>query len=68
MEVSQKLKLELPYDPLLDIYPKIFTPGYISEKTKQKQNQKHCRGPAPADPGYSKGRQRRQLFTYLSKI
>ena len=27
-----------------------------------------CRGPAPADPGYSKGRWRRQLFTYLSKI
>ena len=36
MEVSQKPKLELPYDPLLDIYPKIFSPGYISEKTKQK--------------------------------
>ena len=36
MEVSQKPKLELPYDPLLDIYTKIFSPGYISEKTKQK--------------------------------
>ena len=27
-----------------------------------------CRGPAPADPGYSKGRWRRRLFIYLSKI
>ena len=27
-----------------------------------------CRGPAPADPGYSKGRQLRQLFKYSSKI
>ena len=40
MEVSQKLKPELPYDPLLDIYPKNVTPGYTSEKTKQK-TQKH---------------------------
>ena len=24
-----------------------------------------CRGPAPADPGYSKGRWRQRLFTYL---
>ena len=27
-----------------------------------------CRGPAPADPRYSKGRQRWRLFIYLSKI
>ena len=27
-----------------------------------------CRGPAPADPGYSKGRLSQRLFTYLSKI
>ena len=27
-----------------------------------------CRVPAPADPGYSKGRRSRRLFTYLSKI
>ena len=36
LEVSQKLKLEVSYDPLLDIYPKNFTPGYISEKNKTK--------------------------------
>ena len=36
MEVPQKLKLELSYDPLLDIYPKNFTPGYISEKKQNK--------------------------------
>ena len=27
-----------------------------------------CWGPAPADPGYSKGRRCRRLFTYSSKI
>ena len=27
-----------------------------------------CRGTAPADPGYSKGRRRRRLFKYSSKI
>ena len=27
-----------------------------------------CRGPAPADPGYSKGRRLQRLFKYSSKI
>ena len=27
-----------------------------------------CRGPAPVDPGYSKGRRLRWLFKYSSKI
>ena len=27
-----------------------------------------CQGPAPADPGYSKGRRLRRLFKYSSKI
>ena len=45
----------------LFIYPlttlPIFTPGHFAYNT--------CRGPAPADPGYSKERRPRRLFIYL---
>ena len=43
--------------------------GKISNVTMEKPRRhtfiQDCRGPAPADPGYSKGRRRRRLFIYL---
>ena len=60
----KKLKTELSYDsaiPLVGIY--------LENKTRfGRIHALQCRGPAPADPGYSKGRRRRQLFIYLSEI
>ena len=68
MDINQWQKGDDQHDILI-ASKDLLVNGKISNVTMEKPHRhtftQDCRGPAPADPGYSKGRRHRRLFIYL---